>query len=281
MLTAKFWARGAVVVRRPNDTELSVSCRGWSNESLDDAEVQAKKRAEAIASRVSKNERSGDRYGYGDRPLPEPVNEEITGADGVIALITTNSYGAEILNTKDLVIVDIDGKVDKPSFWSSFTRMFGAKPSNKFGEIGSSVERYLSSSGVDAGVRLYRTKAGNRLIITNARIDPTTATPLLEQFDADRLYVKLCGAQKSYRARLTPKPWRCGFYVPPVTFPFVGTTAQGRFDDWCNDYKEVCKDYATCELLHVFGKNDRDRDYQDLIKRHDKATKAESGLPLA
>ncbi len=64
----------------------------------------------------------------------------------------------------------------------------------------------------DWGWRIYRTKAGFRLLATHRPVFPSEplAEEAFQEFKADILYRKLCVNQKCFRARLTPKSWRCG-----------------------------------------------------------------------
>ncbi len=63
----------------------------------------------------------------------------------------------------------------------------------------------------DWGWRIYRTRAGLRLLATHALFDPETAAAdgVFDALGADPLYRQLCKTQKCFRARLTPKYWRC------------------------------------------------------------------------
>jgi len=60
--------------------------------------------------------------------------------------------------------------------------------------------------------RVYRTFAGCRVACTSRpfawAVDAWQAERLMRFLDADPKYAALCGKQKCYRARLTPKPWR-------------------------------------------------------------------------
>ena len=56
------------------------------------------------------------------------------------------------------------------------------------------------------------------------------------------LYRRLCRTQKWFRARLTPKPWRCGFENPPCRWPWPDGRAEARYKDWETRYKKACRD---------------------------------------
>lgn len=57
---------------------------------------------------------------------------------------------------------------------------------------------------------VYRTSAGFRLIVQGKGFTPGSpeTRKLMRRFGADYLYATLCDAQKCFRARLTPKPYR-------------------------------------------------------------------------
>jgi hypothetical protein len=104
---------------------------------------------------------------------------------------------------------------------------------------------------------------------------------MLKLFDSDPLYMRLCRIQKSFRARLTPKPWRCGSSKLKVGFPFTGPHDQTRFNNWQAQYEPLANRFATCRFLAEIGNSPVDPLVQALVTVHDTTTKAMSGLPLA
>ena len=177
-------------------------------------------------------------------------------------MVTRNAYGSLVLNTRDLMFVDID-RQDQPAAAVPF------------------IQRVTESNGLAA--RVYQTAAGYRALITSERIEAGSprGDTLLQQFAADPLYVRLCRMQESFRARLTAKPWRCGTPVPPVSFPFVTSDEESRFRQWEAQYTEAAARYATCKYLTWIGPGRMDPSLEELIYYHDIETKASSTLPLA
>ena len=94
------------------------------------------------------------------------------------------------------------------------------------------------------------------------------------------MYVRLCRMQESFRARLTPKPWRCGFYKPFVLFPFETPAQEADFRQWESKYNDKAAQYSTCRFLIAFGASAAP-EFASLVAYHDQETKASSGLPLA
>jgi hypothetical protein len=287
---ARFWARDAGEAIGPGGQRLRVVARGWSNESLQAARALAGTRARRLAERLASGRPEPGRYLYGERPLPEPVLREFPdGAGGEPrAVVTRNAYGALVLNTRQLMFVDID-RTDPPAIrgadlLSGILSLFGkAAPATPKAEspVLADVQRVAEANGL--GARVYRTAAGHRVIVTGSRLEAGSgpSEALLQQFGADPLYVRLCRLQQSFRARLTPKPWRCGLRVPPVSFPFDTPQAEGRFRAWEADYAASSARHATCRYLTAFGDSRIRADVEDLVRYHDRETRADTALPLA
>src|SRR5262249_6978779 len=73
----RFWARG---------TSGDYICWRWSDASIEDARSQARDAAQKLAERCAvRGPSAAQRYGYGDRPLREPVLREIRDSAGNLA----------------------------------------------------------------------------------------------------------------------------------------------------------------------------------------------------
>src|SRR5262245_9298698 len=94
-----------------------VSAWGWSDESPAHAEAKAAERLSRILARLARGGRAPvQRYGYPDRPMREEVLGEFRTPSNVLrAAVTRNSYGCRVLNTADLMIVDVDAPEAKES----------------------------------------------------------------------------------------------------------------------------------------------------------------------
>ena len=276
----RYWALG---------TSGEYSCWQWSDSSVADAkaraDVSAAKLAAARATAVDRRAR----YEYGHRPLREPIIEEIHGAESKSrAVITRNSYGALVLNTTEICFVDIDfdDAVDGTKRPGFFAALFGAgkKSSTKSAEE-RSIEQLDGwfTRNPSWGGRLYRTKGGLRLLITSHLLDPMAATTeqLFGELGADPLYCRLCKSQGSFRARLTPKPWRIDRVPPSQRWPFASTEEEERFKKWEADYRDQSGQYATCRFLKSLGAALATSGTEKVITRHDELTAASSGLALA
>jgi hypothetical protein len=285
MKIARYWTRA------PGEADsrggrIRVTARGWSDDSLDAARRCAQDIAEQVARRIAVQPDGVPRYPYGDRPLPEPILSEFRDGDSLSAVITRNSYGARVMNADTMMFVDIDRPQPAPpaNLKSLFSGLFGkpdGSPVKAADPVADAARAVAERQRLSA--RLYRTAAGYRVLITDRRFHAKTseAESLLKEFAADPLYVRLCRFQESFRARLSPKPWRINMGQPPVDFPFETSAAQARFRDWEREYESQSAAWATCAYQASFGAGLVLPEFEALIRFHDEQTKATSSLPLA
>lgn len=289
MKLARFWARQTADATDRRGRRIRAAARGWSNESIEAAAAMALQTAQRVASLLAEGRTKLQRYQYGDRPIPEPVVKEFAGAAAPRAVVTRNVYGALVLNTTDMMFIDVDTEDQDaaagPSLASGIMSLFGKKPPPVPQAPSNPAEDTIAKTAADLGVslRLYKTAGGYRAIVTNVAQSATDekSLALLRQFGSDPLYVHLCKQQESFRARLTPKPWRMKMWEPPVTYPFQTLHEQQRFDRWNADYSAACARFATCRFIKAIGDAQPAPGFQELIDFHDDQTKAVTALPLA
>ena len=270
----RYWAKAAQTVNDAKGEPYALVAWGSSDEGTISAEAAARSRLARMAEKVA---RAGfealGRYGYGERALREPVLQALPGA-----AVTRNSYGCEVLNTERLMFVDID--LAEPYRPGLIERWLGRKATDPEGEALARVEGWLARNR-DWGFRVYRTKSGLRLMAAHAPVEAADGDSVMSALGADPLYLRLCRAQKSYRARLTPKPWRCGLRAPGVEWPFADLRAEGRFREWQREYDEKSPRFATCRFVRVLGNTSVDAKLEPLLALHDERTRARSELALA
>ncbi len=258
MKFARFWTRRPAQARDPYGGSIEVLSRGWSDVSIEEAAARAEERARRLAQRIATDRNAGKLYDYGDAPVPEPIVHDFR-PEGAAAVVTRNSYGSLVLNTDNLLFADVDAD-------------------------GRTALDTIARAGARRGfsLRVYQTAAGYRAMVTDRPIRGGTneAEEILNEFGSDPLYMRLCRTQQSFRARLTPKPWRAGLRKPPVKFPFEEPGAQAAFRGWEAEYTPGISRYATCRLVNTIG-NRVDPAFATLIDYHDRETKAGSNLPLA
>lgn len=260
---------------------------GWSDVSAEDALRVARLRQERVFKWLD-----GDmaeehaRYGYPDRPMREQVLREIPGgAEGEPrAVITRNSYGCLVLNTVGLLFVDVD--TPSGSFGDWFRSLFGKKPLDPQTaleqRLRARAEQWVAEQPAWRW-RLYRTAAGVRLVATHRELAPED--PAVQQafdaFGADRLYRRLCQHQRCFRARLTPKPWRCEVSTKPPRWPWADESEQAAFRDWEAEYLRRSLRFATCRFLGEAGTAPVGPGIAEIMALHDEGTQAMADLPLA
>jgi len=230
-------------------TENSLIWRS-SPHSQQDAEAEARK----AAQRVSEYEQmkwvdkrpSKEEYPYGVT-LREKLLEEINDEKGQLqGFITRNHGGAEVLNVRNVMFLDWDTP-EKSAPLQTLFRMLARWYRRVFSqEHHFAATQLLSDARTDPppgfwrerypwavdvpelkafmskidhllakwSVRIYKTAAGYRGIVTHTLFDPTDSETLqwLKQFACDPQYIRLCQRQESFRARLTPKGVRLGLW---------------------------------------------------------------------
>jgi len=218
----------------------------------------------------------GNRLGSGYSVKRERVIKRI--GDNLIT--RGSSYGAEILCSSTMPIIDIDYTVN----CNGYSAIKRAKDMCSI-LIADSLER----DDRQINTNLYRTKNGLRLIISGQHEwDLDEAVLVMEDFDADPVYIMLCEQQGCYRARLTPKPSRVGIRSR-YTFQVHKEHVSDDFligDDVAEkllaEYYTVCKGSRTCLLIQRMGGNRELDEFQRLLDIHDDKTGVFShGLTLA
>lgn len=273
MKFARYWANAGSSTTRADGAEVYLNIWASSDEGQAMAQAEAERRLQRMKERVARGGFEAlQRYGYGDRAMREPVLEEMPGA-----AITRNSYGCEVLNTERVMFVDIDlPEIRQPG---ALGRLFGAKPAADPAIAAlATVEAWLARNP-DWGFRAYRTRGGLRLLATHAPVDPAAALETMARLGADPLYVRLCKSQQSFRARLTPKPWRCEMRAPDVRWPFENEKLAQRFERWREEYLKKSCDYAVCAFVRALGNSAVHPEAAQIVRLHDGRTVG--ALPLA
>ncbi|MCP4900333.1 MAG: hypothetical protein GY906_25475 [bacterium] len=295
----KYWAREKVTVQKPGDRHpFEIEVCGGSTHDIDDARNQARTLAERVRNAIASG-RPPVRYLYSDRPLREEVLDELQHQGEQIGAVTRNSYGSRVLNTTKAMFIDIDmdgyrnpatGKQagthpwfsfvsKKPApqgFWKKVKQIFeddsAERREGAFQTALTHIEQEVKRhSGL--AVRVYRTYGGYRCLVTDRTFDPTDSqsTKLLERFMSDPLYIKLCKVQECYRARLTPKYWRCNGSPPPARFPFRDDREEKRYRRWQERYEQEIRNYSTSTFVASFGPKTIDDSIRPVIELHDRA----------
>lgn len=320
MLIPRFWSRADSQATTPDGRPVRFHVWRGSRTSEAEAQALASEAVVRIADRIQRGQGFPERYSYGDRPLREEVVRELPGAspDTPDAALTRNTYGALVLNAARAFFIDVDvpaveaGGSSSAAGQNPLNAVFDAVESlplpgalkSLFGSFRNAAApapaapppppadprtaalgrlRQWIASHPEWRVRVYRTHSGLRYLVTHAPFAPTDADAqgAMQALGADPQYVKLCAVQKSFRARLTPKPWRIGMDNPPVTFPYESPAEEGMMRQWEVAYQNASQGRATAQFVEELGGGSEHPDISPIRALHDEQTRATSGLPLA
>ena len=276
MKIPRYWAR----VESAEPVAHHLAAWGWSDHSRSEAEGHARQRLAALEERLRTTGERPTKYAYGRHPLREEIIEQIHGPrDELDAVVTRNSYGCLVVNVAHALFVDID--LRHPTFTERLAAWFGSRR-DLAAERLAELRRALQTSP-DVSFRIYRTAAGFRVLATNPLFTPGSpdAEALMQLAGADPAFLQLCKLQESFRARLTPKPWRCNLPSPPGQFPREHPDDRAAFAAWLEGYNRVAAAKATCHFLEAIGPGSVHPSAASILRLHDDRTKAQSRLPLA
>jgi hypothetical protein len=277
----RVWAKVNAECTTPDNRKLSVAVWGWGREETT-AKREASTRLERLIDRIRRGDPFPDVYAYGSRPLREEILQSFDGdtEDQPKAVLTRNRYGAMVLNTSSLLFLDID--LAPPTFTQRLRRLFSSSRSPDDENAVAKLRDALRQFG-QATFRLYRTAAGFRAIAIDREFDPVArdAQELMKATGTDPAFVRLCLAQKSFRARLTPKPWRCKCSLPPGEHPRTDDVVRQRFATWISKYELASTRYATCQYIETIGSSSVKGAAEKLVALHDRITRCDASLPLA
>lgn len=244
-------------------------CFGGSNVSDADAMGDAQSRWDAVVNRI-RNATSGSGEDY-----VADIREEVLREIDPRNVVTRNRYGAEVLNSADHLFLDID---HAPRTWRD---LFGSP-----GDVGERQARIVAhvkkaaATGAfsDAGIRIYGTPKGVRLLVTGLEHSPRSSGTrrIMKALNVDRLYMTLCGRQECYRARLTPKPSGIKMKTPRCVFP-RDEAADRAVREWVSEYDAKRRGFAACRLLETIGAFVS----TPVSEFHDQRCRAGEALPLA
>lgn len=280
MKAFRFWRVREAVCGRPDDTAYRLRAWGGSNRDEADADAAAEMRLAWMKERIlftNVAPKPAAQYEYGVGVIREELLQLLSGSeDAPEAVVTRNRYGAPVLNTRALAIIDID-LPDAPGRGLAFWR----KPVDPADQALAKL-RAWHAHNQSVSLRIYRTPNGFRVLRTDAPVpaDTPEAERLLRELGNDKLYAALCKRQQCFRARLGPKPWRAQLPLPPGAFPREGARAVA-FELWLLQYEIASAQYAACRLVEALGEQVTEQSLRPLVAAHDERSGALSERPLA
>ncbi|GAB4319557.1 MAG: hypothetical protein Kow0059_13630 [Candidatus Sumerlaeia bacterium] len=281
------WFKVSCDCRDRRGRSFELTAWGWGTDQTH-AQMDAAGKLDRLIARVRAGEPFPDHYGYGTRPLREEILETIPDdkAPEPVAIITRNRYGAQVLNTARLLFLDVDVSVPRPTFGRRLRGLFGAGggvslDSAVQGALDALREALRRYGG--ASFRVYRTAAGLRAIAVDREFDPAgrEAKDLMTATGTDPAFARLCAAQNSFRARLTPKPWRLKVPLPPGQHPRQDDQMKRQFAEWLARYERASSNHAVCRYIESIGTASPGPAARRLIELHDRLTRCTEQMPLA
>lgn len=136
-------------------------------------------------------------------------------------------------------------------------------------------------------IRIYETPSGLRIAAEHAAFDPNSVetTRLFDALKTDSRFARLCRLQRCFRARVSPKPWRCGHKAlnraeGGRVWPVPESKLHVR-ETWVQSYLRASTGYAACRLVSTVGRAEPDTRIAGILDFHDRLAKARVTLPLA
>lgn len=270
MKVAKFWVRERGFGEKPDGSGYQLVSWGGSDASVEQARDSAIDKLRRWQAALRSGEKLSE-YSYADRDqIREELIAEHHDKDGqLIAAITRNRYGALVLNAANVFFADVDLPMKVVHYrepgWIGrlIGRLSGAKPSDLTRQaVHKQARDALRAKFVQFQrdhstlcVRVYETAAGFRLVVTNQLFQPDSdqTTSYLTELGSDPLYMRLCQNQSCFRARLSPKPWRCQLPRPPGQHPREKEATKASFAQWLTAYQSASEQYEVCRQVDSLG----------------------------
>jgi hypothetical protein len=275
MRIPKYWVRGEYSGQDHQGKSRKFWAWGWSFGDLAEATAMAAQRARRIFEHFVQGG-TPCTYDYLEHPLREEIVHSYGQGESTAAVVTRNRYGSLVLNTAKVCFVDVDFPTAEPlGLFGSLKALFMAK---KFREQAAAAQvetmqrvRQWATRNPRRSFRLYRTAAGLRMLMTDQLYEPNSAevATLFNELGSDTLYRKLTQKQECFRARLTPKPWRCDCRRPPNRYPWENPKYENAYRKWQEGYGNKTKGFGTCHFLEAFGAEASDETIGGVIELHD------------
>lgn len=247
---------------------ITLTAHGGSNRSASEAMRQAQAKLDKLKRKLA-----GETHVFAD--YEADVREEVLRWLDDSNVITRNRYGAQVLNSANLLMLDIDqapaGLLDWLKPPSAATRK-----QRMIDQVRRLARAPLCQS---LTLRVYETYRGLRVLALGQPFEPRAAVTqaMFAAFQCDPLYTRLCQKQNCFRARLTPKPGRMRLRGFRVMWPRPSHLS-GAFNAWLADYEALSQQYATCRFVEQIGSAPS----PEAVRLHDALTGIQHPhLPLA
>src|SRR5687767_6005470 len=133
-----------------------ITCYGGSNVSIEDARIKAKEKVQKIERKIAGEKHLFDRY-------EAEIREELLRIIDDHSAITRNRYGAQVLNTENMMILDIDKPKAAAGGIGGLFKKKDTRPPKE--QIFDRVRNLATTKYRDYAFRLYETYQGARVIV--------------------------------------------------------------------------------------------------------------------
>ena len=259
----KFWVRETKKIYI-GDVQQPITVLAGSNVSKEDASSNAGQISRSIEERIRKPKQGREEY---EASIKEHIAKEIDSKN----IITITRYGAQVLNTTEYTILDIDNYTI-----FLFMEWFRKKSTLKDKIIDKFKRHIVRHPELGTSFRIYETHQGIR-IIGKHYFDPQEKNfrSIMRSLGVDPLYAFLCRKQNCYRVRLTPKPYRMKMETIRIKSPLDCETE--AYDTWQKKYTEISRNYSVVKLRETMG---ADFGSDPVITHHDTITNMQAHYPL-
>ena len=176
----------------------------------------------------------------------------------VVGVVTVNSYNALVLNTFNMLMIDID---------------YGCNNITSIYDVFALLSKVADSQ--PGNWRLYSTAKGARVIEVSRPWNPLGKDTLevMELLSADPDYIRLCQEKACFRARLTPKPWRFVSGAMPRT-PVNSVYSYDLVEHYLEPEDEDNYGVAVCSVERIIEKLPILDEFKESFKYHTDVTRA-------
>src|SRR5690349_17863307 len=157
----RYWHRETVEIRIGGEP-AKINVYGRSNVSDEDARANALERARWVERKIAGEKLAREEYAV-------DIREEIVLEIDEHNIVTRNRYGARVLNTDSVMIIDVDHH--RKTFLESLG--FG-KRDNKAAIFDDLEKMARRPEYAQLGFRVYETALGARVIVTGGYFDPAS-----------------------------------------------------------------------------------------------------------
>lgn len=248
--------------------EQEITCYGGSNVSLDEARTRAREKIDKVQRKIRGEKHLFDEY-------EAEIREEILQIIDDRSAITRNRYGARVLNVENLLILDIDKPKVSAGLGGLFKKKDTRPPKDQMFDM---VRELATKTYSNLSFRIYETFQGARVIVLGKSFDArhNETIKMMDEFNCDQLYTRLCQKQGCFRARLTPKPQRMN--MRRVRVPFPRQTEDVELQQWLTEYEDASRSFNVCRFVEQVGAS---LPLSEVIQIHDDLTGSAYRQPLA